>query len=414
MTNSPPKPAPDGSHSREGLWQARWVIPDGERLLSPGVVQVQGGRIQQVWEGREAAAVDLGEVALLPGLLNAHTHLEFSDLNQPLAPRAPFPDWIRAVIQSRRDRSVAVRETITQGWRECAAAGTSGVGEIATADEAWDALADAGACGVVFREVLGLSEAAVANGLEAARRFLAEGVPAGSRLAHGLSPHAPYSVAPALMRGLVDLSVQHGAPVAMHFAETRDELELLAEEQGGLVRLLKELGVWRGGLWEEFRRPLDYLRELSRAPSVLIVHGNYLSAEELDYLATQPRMSVVYCPRTHAAFGHPPHPWLTLRERGARVVLGTDSRASNPDLSVFRELQWLHERFPGVPVSALLAMATRDAAEALGLAADLGRLEPGQRAALTVIRPARPLEREDWGGLLERGAQARPLGGGGR
>jgi cytosine/adenosine deaminase-related metal-dependent hydrolase len=372
-------------------------------------VQVKEGRIQRVWEGGDAAAVDLGDVALLPGLVNAHTHLEFSDLRTPLAPGALFPDWIRAVIRCRRERRTSVRETIVTGWSECAAAGACAVGEIATADEAWDALSEAGACGVVFREVLGLTEAAIERGLETARRFLGGNGPVGARLVPGLSPHAPYSVAPELLRGLIDLSVQHGVPLAMHLAETREELELLEGERGGLVELLRELGVWRGGLWSEFRRPLDYLRELSRAPRGLVVHGNYLTDVEMDFVAAQPQMSVVYCPRTHAAFGHPPHPWLALRERGARVVLGTDSRASNPDLSLFRELQWLHGRFPQMPVSDLVAMATRDAAEALGLGDRLGRLTPGTLVALTVVTPARPLTPDDWQGLLEVGAHAKSL-----
>lgn len=402
-------PSTSGQDPQERLWQARWVIPEPGRLLSPGCVHVKAGRVERVWEGSDAAAINLGDVALLPGLINAHTHLEFSDLRGPLAPGALFPDWIRAVIHCRRERRTHVREAIAAGWRECAAAGTSAVGEIATVDEALDILADAGACGVVFREVLGLTEAAIETGLETARRFLAGDGPAGATLVPGLSPHAPYSVAPPLLRGLIDLSVQHGVPVAMHLAETREELELLKAEGGGLVGLLRELGVWRGGLWGEFRRPLDYLRELSRAPRVLIAHGTLLNDVEMDYVAAQPQMSVVYCPRTHAAFGPPPHPWLALQKRGARVVLGTDSRASNPDLSLFRELQWLHGRCPQVPVSNLVAMATRDAAEALGLGDRLGRLAPGTLAALTVVTPARPLKPDDWRGLLEEGAQAKAL-----
>lgn len=389
----------------ETVYQARWLIPDGESCLSPGCLQARGGRIMRVWEGTDAAAVDLGEVAILPGLINAHTHLEFSDCVAPLATGGGFPDWIRAVIQARRRRPAerAAADVIRRGWEECRAAGTAAVGEIATELDSYAALAAAGGCGVVYREVLGLHDDAVAAGLEAARTFLRDGRSATppSPLRRGVSPHAPYSLHPQLFRGLIQLAVETGAAVAMHLAESREELELLAEHRGGLVDLLASLGLWRAELFTEYRRPLDYLRALSRCRSALVVHGNYLADDELDFLATQPQMTVVYCPRTQAAFGHEPHPWLKMQQRGIRVVLGTDSRASNPDLSLLPELRRLHQQSPHVPVPHLLRMATCDAAAALGLTDELGSLSPGLRAEFTCIRPARPLVDKDWSGLLD-------------
>ncbi len=353
----------------------------------------------RVWEGTDAAARNLGEVALLPGLINAHTHLQFSDLKRPLAPGATFPDWIRAVIGQRLWRKGDARTAIAAGWDESVASGTAAVGEIATADATYGELANRRACGVVYREVLGLSDDAVAAGLDTARRHLAEPADESPALRRGLSPHAPYSLHPDLFRGLVAQAAGCGAPVAIHLAETREELELLAHGRGGLVDLLSEMEVWRPEFVGEFRRPLDYLRELSRCRSVLVVHGNYLAEDELDFLATQPQMTVVYCPRTHAAFGHDPHPWLRMRERGIRVVIGTDSRASNPDLSLPRELQWLRARYPRVSTRELIRMATRDAAEALGLSEICGSLTPGRRAACCIVTPSRPLTPDNWDGL---------------
>src|SRR5690606_23901877 len=103
--------------------------------------------------------------------------------------------------------------------------------------------------------------------------------------------------------------------------------------------LLKDLGLWRPDLIPQSDDWRPYLEPLSTAPRALVIHGNFLEAADLDFLAGQPQMSVVYCPRTHHHFGHSPHPWKRMREQGIRVVLGTDSRASNPDLSLFRELQ---------------------------------------------------------------------------
>ncbi|MFV0445432.1 MAG: amidohydrolase family protein [Planctomycetaceae bacterium] len=393
-----------GDDLREAIYQAQWLTPDCEHLLSPGCLHVRNGIIQQVWEGSDSSAINLGQVLIVPGLINAHTHLEFSDLAQPLAAGSPFPEWIRTVIQSRRQRSTNVEVAIQRGWEESQRAGVTAVGEIATEDATADILARAGAAGIVFREILGLQNEAVPRGLNTARQWLQSDGNESAANAHcrhsilqrGISPHAPYSLHPALFQGLIELSVETRAPVAMHLAETPEELELLASHSGGLVDLLRSLDLWRASCFDEFRRPLDYLRELARSPRALVIHGNYLTTEELDFVASQPQMSVVYCPRTHAAFGHTPHPWQAMQARGIRVILGTDSRASNPDLSLIRELQFLQQTFPQTPTATLLKMVTSDAAEALGQSQLLGTLSPGKRARLTVITPAKSVVGKSW------------------
>ncbi|RPI80948.1 MAG: amidohydrolase, partial [Planctomycetaceae bacterium] len=204
-------------------------------------------------------------------------------------------------------------------------------------------------------------------------------------LGFGLSPHAPYSVHPTLLKGLVDLAIESGAPVAMHLAATRSELELLARGGGEFAEFLKRLAVWNPDVFRERRSILDYLKELARSPRGLVVHGNYLSDADIEFLARNPQLSVVYCPRTHAYFGHEPHPWRTLLERNINVALGTDSRASNPDLSVWDELQFLRRCEPDVPGQTLLDLATIRGARALGLEAHCGTITPGRSADLAII-----------------------------
>ncbi len=144
-------------------------------------------------------------------------------------------------------------------------------------------------------------------------------------------------------------------------------------------------------MWDESAiprgsRPMDYLRMLAEAPRALVIHGNYLAADEIEFLAgRRDSMSVAFCPRTHAYFGHPTYPLDAMRAAGVRVVLGTDSRASNPDLSVLTELRFAAARFPGVPPEAWLRMATRDAAIALGLGDETGVLAPGKRADMAAL-----------------------------
>ncbi len=104
-----------------------------------------------------------------------------------------------------------------------------------------------------------------------------------------------------------------------------------------------------------------------------------------------PHSSIVYCPRTHAAFGHPPHPFREFLQRGVRVALGTDSLASNPDLDILAEMRFIHERYPDFPGDALLRMGTLSGAEALGWADECGSLTPGKSADLAIV----PLPNEE-------------------
>jgi cytosine/adenosine deaminase-related metal-dependent hydrolase len=171
----------------------------------------------------------------------------------------------------------------------------------------------------------------------------------------------------------------YDVPLATHLAETFDELLLLAHRRGPFVAFLEELGVWdEEGL---VRTPEDVIRWCLGADPLLLIHGNYLSpTTELH-----PQSAVVLCPRTHAAFGHPPHPFRTFLERGIRVALGTDSLASNPDLDVLAEARFLHLHYPDVPGGTALRLATLSGAEALGWADETGSLTPGKSADLAVV-----------------------------
>jgi cytosine/adenosine deaminase-related metal-dependent hydrolase len=171
----------------------------------------------------------------------------------------------------------------------------------------------------------------------------------------------------------------------MHLAETREELQLLHDGTGPFVEFLKELGVWRSEAIPRGSRPLDYLRELARVETALAIHGNYLAADEIDFLSAHANVSVVYCPRTHAFFGHAKHPWQVLLAKGVNVALGTDSRASNPDLNLWNELLFLRALAPDFDPTALLKLGTHNGAIALGLGRETGTLETGKSADLAIV-----------------------------
>jgi cytosine/adenosine deaminase-related metal-dependent hydrolase len=167
--------------------------------------------------------------------------------------------------------------------------------------------------------------------------------------------------------------------VAVHLAESAAELELLGHYRGPFVPFLRDLGVWDPeGLAED---PDHVLRLCNGLVPVLVAHGNYLRPDA----PIPANASVVYCPRTHAAFGHPPHPFRQLLARGVRVALGTDSLASNPDLDLLAEARFVHQRHPDFPSADLLRMATLAGAEALGWADEAGSLEAGKSADLVVV-----------------------------
>lgn len=369
-------------------YQARVVFPVDRPPIEHGVVTVEGTRIVEVGKERGSREfTDLGSVALFPGLVNAHTHLEFSNLDQPLGKAGmPLPVWIREVIAAR-SRSLGVPGVaFVRGFTECLQAGVTTIGDIfqghVDAVESGWAEAD---MAILFLEVIGFSRARADSAFEAARARLDE-LSARVRACIGISPHAPYTVSPNLLRRLISLAAERQIPVAMHIAESREELELLRTGTGLFQSLLEERSMWDGEAIPKESRPLDYLKMLADAPLALVVHGNYLDDVELKILAAnRDRMSLAYCPRTHAFFGHEPYPLAQALALGVRVALGTDSRASNPDLDLLAEMRFAARAHFKVDPRDILRMGTLAGAEALGRQEEVGSLTPGKLANMIAV-----------------------------
>ncbi|MGA2064642.1 MAG: amidohydrolase family protein [Thermoguttaceae bacterium] len=391
MDQTPLSPGPQPASSR--TLRARWVFPVTSPPIRDGVVVISGGRIAAVGPARGEPADDLGHVAVLPGLVNAHTHLDLSGLAAPLGPPGQgLTDWIRRVIDYRRQAGPAIREGFRLGLAESLGLGTTTLADVAQPDWPSEALADSPCDATVFLELIAPRMERVAAAMESARNHLQAGSSAIAKpqaaptpWRAGLSPHAPYSVHPELLRQAVALSASHHVPLAMHLAESREEIEWLRTGGGPLAALLESLGAWDPTAIQPGRSPLDYLRTLARADRVLVIHGNHLEDAEIGFLAGhRERMAVVYCPRTHAWFGHRPYPLEKLLAAGAAVALGTDSRASAPDLSLLAEIRGVARRHPSVPPQVVIALGTLGGARALGLA-DAGSLDPGCWANLAVV-----------------------------
>jgi cytosine/adenosine deaminase-related metal-dependent hydrolase len=382
---------------RQRVLASRWIIPASGAPINGGWLRIQGGRIVELGRGEAPRdADDLGDVALLPGLINAHTHLEFSDCAAPIGQTGVgLWDWVGQVVAARsRTTPQAKQAAIGAGWRELREAGTSLACEISTPPS--DYPRDAGLPELMtFAEVLGLSAERSGERLEAAARHCT------SQPHGGVSPHAPYSTSLDAIASCIALCRRHGRALAMHVAESPAERELLCSGGGPLAEMLRKLGAWREGQFPWGRDPfVTLIDRLAAAPRVLLIHGNDLQPQEIDRLAAHRNVSLVFCPRTHHFFGHYRHPVDRLLAAGVRVALGTDSRASNPDLDLWREVQFLLRHRPDLPPREILQMATIHGAEAVGRT-DLGRIEVGSSSQLGFVPTGATSEEQLYADLAE-------------
>jgi cytosine/adenosine deaminase-related metal-dependent hydrolase len=361
---------------------ARWIIPVDGPPLENGTVTIKGDQfLNPQPHGVRGADINLGNCAILPGFVNAHTHLDLSGMRGKCLPTPDFTQWLRGVIAHRRSRTaIQTAEDVAAGYRESLEFGTTLLGDIDAGGFTCRVFSYSSMRLVDFHEVIGLTKERAAEAFTIAQDRLWKH--ASSPICRaGLSPHAPYSV----RRGLYQ-QVLHSAwvsrnrfPIAIHLAETQEELELLQSHRGPFVQFLSELGAWDP---EGLIEGVDEILKLADiVGSILLIHCNYLNPKT----PVPPNASIVYCPRTHAAFGHPPHPFREFLACGVRVALGTDSLASNPDLDVLAEARFVRRHYPDVSPATILHMATLAGAEALGWADVTGSITVGKSADLVVL-----------------------------
>jgi cytosine/adenosine deaminase-related metal-dependent hydrolase len=391
---------------------ARWIFPVDQPPIERGIVEIVDGLIAAVGtlHGQpDTETIELGNVAIIPGLVNAHAHLEFSSLESPIKPALPFTDWIGRLLAHRRERPESLREYVRRGTREAAESGSSLVGDIVTGDWSPDCLSNDGPAVVAFRELIGLLPDQAAPQLELAKQHIADCRAAQSAGQDGLlpavSPHAPYSVCLELFHSLVEIARAENVPLCIHLAETLAELELLESGTGEFFEMLTRFDLWREGTIPKHSRPMDYLKPLAALPNALIAHGNYLADHEIDFLAAHPNIATVFCPRTHAFFSHRNHPWKRLLDAGASVCIGTDGRSSNPDYSLWSELRFLARQSDSARAPQILEAGTRQGATALGQANEAGTITAGKRADLTVISLDGSEATDPWAALFAPNSQ---------
>jgi aminodeoxyfutalosine deaminase len=381
--------------------RAAWVCPISQPPIRDGWVRVEDGRITAVGTPGSAAppgARDLGQVAVLPALVNAHTHLELSWLRGRVPPAAEFVDWIKQLILARgagleRADDPAILDAATAALREARAFGTIAVGDISNSLASVQPIAEAGLDGLVFHELLGFKDV---DGRRVADTRAVRETAASRGNAHvrvSVCPHAPYSTSPELFRAVrAEVDASQVPITSVHLGESTGEVAFLRDGSGPWPGMLRFVGAMRDDWRPPALDPVSYLDSLGVLDRrTLVVHGVQFDEAALARLA-EIGCTLVTCPRSNQWVGVGVPPIGRFYASGVRVAVGTDSLASVEDLNLFAELETMRWLAPAVPARRLLESATREGAEALGLSDTLGSIEPGKRAALIAVELISPVD----------------------
>jgi cytosine/adenosine deaminase-related metal-dependent hydrolase len=384
------------------------VLDEAEQILAVG----EGEALRRRYPGarwEEHAAV------LLPGLVNAHTHLELSALRGRVPGGRGFAAWVEAMLSARAGAVPEQDlEAIDVAISELLAAGTAAIGEVSNTLAAVEPLASAPLLGRVFHEVYGIRRDTGEAMLVLADQRKAELAGWPCNLSYAPAPHTPYTLHPEVLQELVARARALGRRTSLHLCEHPAERAFLAHGGGPFAEFLAARGATPPDWPPPGRDPVRYAQDLGAlAHDVICVHLADAREDEIAVLSSA-RAPVVLCPRSNLHIELKLPPLLQLLAAGVRPGLGTDSLASSPSLDVLDEARALHERFPSVAPRLLLAMATSFGAEALGLAAHVGRLAkergPGVIAFEHAGSPPADPERFVLGrGALRRHVLARPV-----
>ena len=370
-------------------YRAAWVLPIGTEPIRDGWVTVHNGRIVGVGPGIHVGngrVEELGRVAVLPGLVNAHTHLELSHFRGQVPAATNFVSWVRQVIALQRSRSrpnaPEIMDGIHSGIREAVRCGTAVVGDISNTLVTVRALAESALAAVVFYELIRFNTTDAQGVVDQAQRAIGA-VPATATVRASLAAHAPYSVAPEVFRAIKSINGQR--PCSVHLSESGEEVEFIRSGTGPWRTLLEELGSWDPSWAAPGGTPIEFLDSCGFLDShLLAVHGVQMTRSDLARLAER-GVTLVTCPRSNIHTGAGAPPVEDFYESGVSVAVGTDSLASTPDLNVFAELRELRRLAPSVSAARLLDSATRQGARALGFGAEFGTIEAGKTARLIAV-----------------------------
>ncbi len=327
----------------------------------------------------------------MPGLVNAHTHLELSLFKKQMALPNDFVSWVFELIGRKIQLTDSdLESSVRRGLRETLTAGTTTVGDITNIPRSLSILQESGCRSVLFREVLGRTGEETVPWMEkVAGELHSMEARAGERVTIGLSPHTPHTLSEERLKALAAYLKEKSLPYAMHIAESEAEKDYFQSHAGALKsRLFPVIGWGNTPDPEAFGTPFEHVRRMGLlSDRLVVIHGVYLTSKDLDHMQ-EAGARVVLCPRSNHFLRVGTAPIREVLQRGIPVGLGTDSLASNTSLSLWEEIRFLRDRFsedPFITAERLLSMATLGGAEALGLADKIGSIEEGKEADLIVV-----------------------------
>ena len=356
--------------------------------IENGAVAVSGdrivdvGRFDDIKRRNAGTTVDLNEQALLPGLINAHCHLDYTCLRGKIPPQKSFIGWIRAINAEKSELSPKdYIASIKQGYAEAKRFGTTAIANLTAFPElAAQVQSPISTCW--FAELIDVRKPERANELV---HSAIESLGRSGRW--GLAPHALFTASKDLFRRCEEIAQQEHILLTTHLAESREEMEMFRDASGPLYEFIKSIGRPMDDCGS--KTPLELFlgafggRDLSKW---IVAHLNELTETDFDLLErSNSKFHIVHCPRSHNYFGHSPFAFDRLRSFGFNVCLGTDSLASNDSLSLFDEMRAFQKYFPRVSAEEILQMVTVSPARALRYENALGQIRPGFGAHLVAV-----------------------------
>ena len=371
---------------------AGYILPVTSPVIQNGSILINNGRIQFIGRENDCPEVAPHQVSsypnhlLMPGLVNAHTHLSLSNLKNKTKGAICFVDWIKEIIlHSNSMTDLDEKDAVKKGIKKLISSGTTTIGDISGSGVSMELMRDMKLRGVVFLEIIGFKKSMKNDQMNWIDRFLRLSKSNG-QVTCGLSPHAPYSVSPQLIQSAYHLAKSEQLPLAMHIAETVDELEFIEKGEGALRRFLEDRGKWEPDWKPQKKSPIKYLESLNVLKGITGIHLNHMNEEDLKIIKKK-NMSVVYCPKSNQWFQRKgPYPLMKFLKNKINVAIGTDSLASNDKLNMFEELTLIKTDFPDINDKILLQMATINGAKALGLENVTGSLETGKKADIIALK----------------------------
>ncbi|GJM27199.1 MAG: chlorohydrolase [Phycisphaerae bacterium] len=372
------------------ILRAKHIIDADFRLIDNGFVRTDSSRIVEVGPSTDATdevTVDCGDSLLMPGLVNAHTHLELGGLRNAVPPTHDFVDWLARLVPMMRSMGndqEDIGTAVKSGLQDSLIGGATHVADISRfATITRESIANIASRPRVtsFGEVLG-SKSVNPDELIAQS---ADCHSITADLTLGISPHSTYTVPLATMQECVSTAARLKSIMCIHAAESVEEEEFVVNGTGPLRDFLESMGACDSSHKPFGGRPIEFLNHAGALGSnTLLAHCNHVNDDDINLIASN-QTSVVYCPRTHHAFGHPSHRFDDMLRAGINVCLGTDSLASNPSLSMLDEIRFLRSHRPDISAETIMRMATVNGEKALCATGTVDVLSAGSQANMIAI-----------------------------